>query len=377
MAFIPAADPPEGVEANLEHPNVTAQTWDFATQSLCMIFMTIFFALRTYVKLRILNGFGIEDWTCLGAYVLAMGYCVTALIMGSLGGGVHIWEVPKENVIPYNKSVYVTMVMYGPTAFLTKVSILLILTRVFEPFKKAVISIYVFMALMLAYYIPAIIVKIRICMPIAYFWMGDAIEGSCLDQNSIILADAVMSVVSDLILLVLPIPLGWRLQIPTGKKMRVIGILAAGGLACASSIIRLVMIVRESNTTDSTYSFMRINMWGNAEISIGVICACLPAMSALVTIFVREFSSGRGSHSTTHEMGDPKSSKAMGGGHSRSRKSFVELGSQQDILISQSQLESSTETSVRSDIPPHSKCSFEGQGIMKTTDVVHTVGQKC
>lgn len=161
-----------------------------------------------------------------------------------------------------SQSVYVTMVMYGPTAFLTKVSILLILTRVFEPFKKAVIFIYVFMGLMLAYYIPAIIVKIRICMPISYFWMGDEIEGSCLDQNKIILADAVMSVVSDLILLVLPIPLGWQLQIPMGKKMRVIGILGAGGLACASSIVRLVMIVQEANTTDSTYSFMRINMWG-------------------------------------------------------------------------------------------------------------------
>lgn len=154
------------------------------------------------------------------------------------------------------------MVMYGPTAFLTKVSILLILTRVFEPFKKAVVFIYVFMALMLAYYIPAIIVKIRICMPVSYFWMGDKIEGDCLDQNSIILADAVMSVVSDLILLILPVPLGWQLQIPLGKKMRVIGVLGAGGLACASSIVRLVMIVQEANTTDSTYSFMRINMWG-------------------------------------------------------------------------------------------------------------------
>lgn len=61
MTFTPAAPPPKGVEANLEDPDKTAQTWDFVTQSLCLIFMTIFFGLRTYVKLSILRGFGIED----------------------------------------------------------------------------------------------------------------------------------------------------------------------------------------------------------------------------------------------------------------------------------------------------------------------------
>lgn len=61
MPFTPAADPPPGVVANLENPDKTAQTWDFVTQSLCLVFMTVFFGLRTYVKLFILNGFGIED----------------------------------------------------------------------------------------------------------------------------------------------------------------------------------------------------------------------------------------------------------------------------------------------------------------------------
>jgi hypothetical protein len=286
------------------------------------------------------------------------------------------------------------MVMYGPTAFLTKISILLILTRVFQPFKKIVIFIYVFMGLMLAFYIPVLIVKIRICKPISYFWLGDAIEGSCLAQYSIILADSVMSVVSDLIILILPIPLGWQLQISTKKKLRVIGILAAGGLACASSIIRLVMIIRESKTTDPTYSFMRINMWGyvlcsytclslfyrllisfishrNAEISIGVICASLPALSALVTKYVREYTSKKGTNPSTLEMDDRKSSRDASKNHSKIRRNFPEHGSEQETLISQ--LEANTETSIRSDVPTHRKGSFEGQGIMKTTDVVHTV----
>ena len=105
------------------------------------------------------------------------------------------------------------MVTYGPAAYLTKLSLLWIMTRVFNPYRKAVIFIYIFLGIMLAYYIPAVIVKIRICKPISTFWNQDN-GGTCLDQTAIILADAVVSVVSDLIVLVLPLPLTLGLNMP-------------------------------------------------------------------------------------------------------------------------------------------------------------------
>ena len=199
--------------------------------------------------------------------------------MGHYGGGLHLADVPKENLIPFSKvseplqllpsetgqltsqTVYVTMVMYGPTAYITKFCLLWIMTRVFSPFRKAVIFIYVFMGVMLAYYIPAVIVKIRLCNPISKFW-NDDIEGSCMDQNAIIMADAIISVSSDLIVLLLPLPLTLSLQMPNKKKMRVIAILGAGGLAVASSIIRLVMTVVNATSKDTTLAFMRVNMLG-------------------------------------------------------------------------------------------------------------------
>jgi hypothetical protein len=139
------------------------------------------------------------------------------------------------------------------------------MTRVFSPFRKAVIFIYAFMGIMLAYYIPAVIVKIRICSPIASFWDQD-IKGTCLDQASIILADAVVSMVSDLIILLLPLPLTMSLQMPKKKKIRVIALLGAGGLAVTSSVIRLALIVTTGQSKDSTYAFMRINMLGYVHL---------------------------------------------------------------------------------------------------------------
>ena len=159
------------------------------------------------------------------------------------------------------KSVYVTMVLYGPCAFFIKTSILLFLTRVFAPFRRAVIGIYIFIGFMLAYYLPVVIIKSIICHPVRLFWDHD-VPGKCFNQRALILADSVISVLSDLIIFALPLPLASDLHMPLKKKLRVAAIFSAGGLACVTSIIRLVDIVHNGMSPNQTLVFMRVNLWG-------------------------------------------------------------------------------------------------------------------
>ena len=223
----------------------SVQTWNYVCQSLCIFGMSASFGLRLYTWLFTQSGSGKEDCASSIAWLLGVCYSVVALIMGHYGGSLHYYNVPIGHRAPFEKTVYVAMVIYGPTAYLTKVCLLWIMTRVFRPVRKAVLFIYIFRGVMLAYYIPAVIVKIRICSPIAKFW-DTGIDGTCLDETSIILADAVVS---------------------------------AGGFAVEASIIRLALMVVSGQLKDVTLSFMRINMLGNAEVSIGVICTSLPTLS--------------------------------------------------------------------------------------------------
>ncbi|PWY79721.1 integral membrane protein [Aspergillus heteromorphus CBS 117.55] len=354
----------------------SVQRWNVATQILCIAAMTIFFGLRLYTRISILGGYSKEDWTCLGAWILGVSYSAIALIMGHFGGGLHAYDVPESHRIPFEKTVYVTMVMYGPTAYLTKLSLLWIIARVFGPFRKAVTFIHIFLGVMLAYYIPAVIVKIRMCNPIAKFWAPDT-PGSCLDQTSIILADAVVSVVSDMIILILPLPLTLRLQLPMKKKVRVMIILGAGGLACASSVVRLILILKTGQSSDSTLAFMRINMFGNAEIAIGVICACLPALSALVTRTYREYSSNRyssnkGTPGSQYQLTNAKNSRPRCGDHSANQLTLMDTSSDHDILIPNDEEAPRFETTVRVD-SVGAQNPVETLGIMKTVDVSTTV----
>jgi hypothetical protein len=176
------------------------------------------------------------------------------------------------------------MVMYSPMVLAIKLSILLMLIRFFAPFRKMVIFIYAFIGFLVAYTIAATISKICICMPISTFWLGKGVtHGKCLVQLDIFLTDTVISVVSDLMILMLPVALVSMLKMPFKKKLKVTMILAAGGLACIATIVRLVWVIHYRMSPDLTWSIKRIDLLTNIEITIGICCACLPAIGHLAT----------------------------------------------------------------------------------------------
>lgn len=84
----------------------------------------------------------------------------------------------------------------------------------------------------------------------------------------------------------------------TKKKIRVAAVLGAGGFAVLASIIRVVLIVVTGQSKDITLAFMRINMLGNVEVSIGVICTCLPALLTFVR-YINHYRSSRATATRT------------------------------------------------------------------------------
>jgi hypothetical protein len=142
-----------------------------------------------------------------------------------------------------------------------KSSILFMLARFFAPFKKWVIFTYAFIGFLVAFTITMIIVKINICSPISTFWLGiNVTHGKCLKQLEMFLVDTSVSMISDLVLLILPMFLIGMLRMPFTRKVRVMCILAAGGLACVSTIVRFAWLVVYHNSQDQTYVLAQLNL---------------------------------------------------------------------------------------------------------------------
>ncbi|KAH8701571.1 hypothetical protein BGW36DRAFT_423882 [Talaromyces proteolyticus] len=150
-------------------------------------------------------------------------------------------------------------------ALFVKVALLTLLARVFNASKKWRLAIYIVLGIVLAYYIPAFFIKVLICNPISAYWNGINGHATCINQGKVITADSAISVVTDLAILILPFPLTWSLHMPVGKKIKVIGLLSAGGLATGFSLYRLIMIIREGESPDQTMVFTKVVLTGKCR----------------------------------------------------------------------------------------------------------------
>ncbi|OCK77601.1 integral membrane protein [Lepidopterella palustris CBS 459.81] len=372
-----ALPPPPGVIPNFDHPKKTVWIANIVTQALCLSIVGVLMALRVHVRASVTRNWGKDDWLCIVGWILSVGYSATALTMGHFGGGINQWEVPKSQIESFGKTVYVTMVLYGPCAFFIKTSILIFLTRVFAPYQRAVMGIYIFIGFMLGYYLPVIVIKAMICRPVEVFWDAD-IKGQCFNQRALILADSCISVLSDLIIFALPLPLASDLHMPLKKKLRVAAVFSAGGLACVASVIRLVDIVHNGTSPNQTLIFMRVNLWGIAEVNIGLICACLPVLPAF---YRYHFAKTLNRTGYTGYNSTDRSIEMMDSAHRKrnnvTMKNIPDFGSDENVLIGDKVQQGSLETSVHGNSEPQGhgnrRPSMDDQQmIMKTVEVHQT-----
>ncbi|KAB8077919.1 hypothetical protein BDV29DRAFT_167340 [Aspergillus leporis] len=263
-----------------KHPGSSLNTINLVTQCLCIPIVTIFvvtrFAIRCWYKQFLI----VEDTFCFLAWLLFMAYCGIAIVVGEYGGGVHYDLIADKYLVQFRKFCYIATITYCPMILFVKYAILSILIRIFAPYRMRIMFIYGLLACLTIYYIIAEVVKIRMCDPVSSYWTLK--PASCLDQRAALIADSVISAITDAIILVLPLPLTWSLQMSRSKKLRVIGMLSAGGLATAFSIYRLVLVLRDGSSPDMTVVFTCVILSGNAEGGVGLICACLPTMNILI-----------------------------------------------------------------------------------------------
>ncbi|KAI6279885.1 hypothetical protein MCOR28_004387 [Pyricularia oryzae] len=246
---IAAAFPPPGVSPDFAHPRDVLHTVNIVTQVVSMVLITPLVALRMFVRVYASPPFLNEDYVCMVAWAL-----------------------------------YADTIIYSLATYFTKVALLLVIARVFNDFRKTHFITIFFVVAMVFYYVPMLFLKIHVCSPISDFWTTNVQDSipNCLDRFSIFVADTIISVITDTAVLVIPIPAVLHLRIPMRARFKVWSMLGLGGVATGASITRLVILFRTiRHSTDQTVDFVSFNLLGTAEISIGLICACLPAVNIL------------------------------------------------------------------------------------------------
>lgn len=125
---------------------------------------------------------------------------------------------------------YVQSLFYCFSMLLIRLAILLFYdTILFGLGRRRKRIIFIIISIVVGTGMGSVFTSIFQCTPIRYSW-DKTIEGHCLDSNKHYMGGPVTSFLLDLIILILPLPTVWRIQLPMRKKLGVIFLLSIGGL---------------------------------------------------------------------------------------------------------------------------------------------------
>jgi hypothetical protein len=79
--------------------------------------------------------------------------------------------------------------------------------------------------------------------------------------NNLALAQAILNIASDFFVIILPLPMIYKLQMPRGQKVALALLLSAGSFVVIASIIRLVIIQALPGETDTTWVEAETCVW--------------------------------------------------------------------------------------------------------------------
>ncbi|KAF6235596.1 hypothetical protein HO173_006279 [Letharia columbiana] len=217
-----------------------------------------------------------DDWWIWGALFLFTVYIAAYQVLVHFGLGRHV-------VLVTNTKGFVVTSIFGATAYnLTmlaiKLSIVYFYRRIFPQrwFKHALIGTGAIVVGTALAQVPLDIVP---CMPIASQWDRN-VKGKCIDLGAAILGIAISNIITDVILLTLPMPLLWNLKVSPSRRRLLLSLFLLGGCACIVSLVR-VFFVQQAEGADSTWNYVNTAELSTVELGVGISSACLPTCRPL------------------------------------------------------------------------------------------------
>ena len=266
---VPAATPPPGIVPNFIDPVDTRRLPLLTINSLFLSLMLITVIVRFYSRIFLIRSLGWDDCrlsplgqACLTRDIDMCALAATASGLQtsfnyysvSLGYGNHEWDIRAsilanfDNVRMWN----VPNLLYTLGMYSVKVSILLLLFRIFAVENKLRIAITCGIAFISMAYSAILSTQIASLIQCIGGPMYETHHPVCVHAPAIQLVQSCLGVGTDIFILLLPVKSVLGLQLRTSKKIGVLMVFCTGSITCLVSIARLVSILK-SYGSDLSY----------------------------------------------------------------------------------------------------------------------------
>ncbi|KAJ5585487.1 uncharacterized protein N7459_005287 [Penicillium hispanicum] len=238
---------------------------------LLLLLSCLSVGFRIYCRVYVVHKIGLDDYLILSGLVVTIAMGIMNGFHVSFGTGRHMADLPLEKIlIPTLKHWYVYQLVYPLAIGLVKFSILTQYYRIFavDRFRIGVIAVGIFVFI---YTITVIFVNAFECHSKPWRAWSPSFPEGCNNLGAVYFSTAGINIATDLVILVMPIPLLMHLNL----HHALVAIFLTGTFASAASIARLNALYIYNNTKDVPYDAIRI------EVNVAIISASAPSLRPL------------------------------------------------------------------------------------------------
>ncbi|OPB36544.1 PTH11 GPCR protein [Trichoderma guizhouense] len=266
----------EAINDESQYPTIIA---------ICVVLSVVSIAVvgtRLWIRFKA-RGLASDDWMSLLSVVFALIYSILCIVQTRYGLGLPIKDRPPANLIPYTRVNYAGRPIYQIGISFFKIALLISYLRLLKGTDQKTYRYVVFGTILLVFlaHLGCALSLILACHPVDKSW-NPLKAGTCLAAGPSFTGYAVVTIVSDIIVAILPLPVLLKLNIQTSKKVGLIAIFLLGLFTTICSILRYTQINRISNGDGNSTMLV---LWGTIEFNVGNMVSSLPF---LAPVFMRK-----------------------------------------------------------------------------------------
>ncbi|KAL4862297.1 hypothetical protein BDV12DRAFT_190525 [Aspergillus spectabilis] len=237
--------------------------------------------MRVYTTAYLLEKLGWDDLCIVTAWAFAMasqGVLINAYAHAWIG--IHIWDMTEPMLIGYGKTMLSFWIVYTTALAFSKIAVLMLYLRLFTGTRLRRFTIALTAGTIATYSLVFVVALILACSPINKGWNGE-LPGSCMPRTYIYLGTTIANTLSDIILILIPIPVVYELCLSFIDK---VGIMFMFGVGCSTisvSIVRLATVIPLVGAVDQTYKSSVVVIFIMIEANFIIVCGTLPYLRHL------------------------------------------------------------------------------------------------
>jgi len=282
---------------------------------ITFIVLEFAFVLLRFVSRRFnRTALGLDDLFTIPGLLFCWGVCIIAIVevkVAGVGQHMDVLEVyDPAAVTAWAKCGYAVEELYCIAVVFPKLSILWSYLRIFT-MKAQRITVYVLAGIICATAFAGVVTSLASCHPFSARWNPELTTTNCINYLNFWRWISFPNIVTDLVMLWLPLPVIWHLHVSKNQKYGLVAVFLMGSIGIIASIVRFTLFFDVKSLEDGTYSSAELAIWSLVEPGVYLIAACLPCLRPLMLIFFR-WVTGNSAYKNTDKYGSNFSGSRTG-----------------------------------------------------------------